>query len=148
MLFEEREGCSSLEVSRLFPFSPSSHTQLMALSLDSITRMHFEASNFLLEGLSFQYKEIYTTTQPLFVYKVLETIIKNPSHAVLTLNPLHPAVEDLLQEAGVGKERIDAPVLSMFRSDFLGSDRESIDTACAENGVSRSLFVFVQVTFS
>ncbi|KAL7409848.1 hypothetical protein BDY24DRAFT_402044 [Mrakia frigida] len=103
---------------------------------DSITRMHFEASNFLLEGLSFQYKEIYTTTQPLFVYKVLETIIKNPSHAVLTLNPLHPAVEDLLQEAGVGKERIDAPVLSMFRSDFLGSDRESIDTACAENGVA------------
>jgi len=96
-------------------------------------------------GVSFEFQELYSTTQPLFIHTVLATLIKNPSHAVLSLNPNHPAVEGLLQEAGVGKERVDAPVLSMFRADFLGSDREAVDVACAENGVStfsRFLFSF------
>jgi len=98
--------------------------------------MHFEATRDLLTGISVQAQALYNTTQPLFLYSVLATLIKNPSHAVLKLNPNHPAIEELLQEAGVGRERMDLPLISMFRADFMATDRETVDVACEENGVS------------
>jgi len=98
--------------------------------------MHFIATEDLLTGVSFHAQALYNTSQPLFIYSVLATIVKNPSHAVFKLNSKHPAIEELLQEAGVGRERLELPIISMFRADFMATDRKTVDVACEENGVS------------
>lgn len=99
--------------------------------------MHYAGISRLLDGISFAYRSRYKTNEKLFNQKILEEVIGNPLHSVITLNPAHPAAAELLAEAGVGSERLDVPMVSMLRNDFLGTTKEVLDQACEENGVSR-----------
>ncbi|KAL7415047.1 hypothetical protein BDY24DRAFT_383536 [Mrakia frigida] len=114
---------------------------------DSITLMHYSGLSRLLDGLSFTYRTLYKTNEKLFVQSILAEVIGNPLHAVIKLNKLHPAVKGLLEEAGVGEERLEVPVVAMLRNDFLGTTREVLDRACEENGAefnwdARGIFLF------
>ena len=106
------------------------------LPTDSITLMHYAGISRLLDGISFAYRTRYKTNEKLFHQKILEEVIGNPLHSVITLNPAHPAAAELLEEAGVGAERLEVPVVSMLRNDFLGTTKEVLNRACEENGVS------------
>jgi hypothetical protein len=98
--------------------------------------MHYAGIARLLEGLSFAYRTEFKTNEKLTINFNLEEVVGNPLHSVLRLNPQHPALAGLLKDAGVGQERMEIPLVSMLRNDFLATNREVVDDACEANGVS------------
>lgn len=98
--------------------------------------MHFDGTMSLLQGVAFDFQTRYSTDEPLFFYSVLDNVKGHTSHAVVKLNPSHPVVDTLLEEAEVGRERLEGPLLRVVKSDYLASGRGAMNDACRENGVS------------
>ena len=100
--------------------------------------MHFVGLQDVLLGLDHSLKLTYPNVDvPLLVRRDVASLPGYEWHnlrADIVLNPDHPATPSLLAEAGVGIDRLDKPVASGMRVDFLGVGRESIDEAANEAG--------------
>ena len=105
--------------------------------VDSISTMHLTALQDILLGVQHALSTSYATSLPLIVRVNVASHPERDSlytRIDLMLNPAHPAVDDLLDEAGVGRDRLGNPIAIGMRNDFLWVNREAINEAAREAG--------------
>lgn len=107
---------------------------------DSISTMNVDGVKDILAAVSEEYQELYHTKVPLYLSELADRLNSVPRRVSLSLNPKHPATENLLQEAGVGAWRLEYPLVTGVRADYLATDVEMMERILTKHGVSLSWF--------